>query len=235
MNSRKITIIVVLSILIIAYFLVQIKKASSEHELAVEKTLPSVDSLSSEYARLISPKYKKLLTVHEVRRSKVRNPIAFTLFDQQYHLIMYKIDLLHDEVIGKILTTSHESVDRTTGVTYRVVANGFFRFQHKVEKVSPVSKIMITLAGDSLKTTAANDSIISYHLNCDNFSIRYSEEEPIDIFLTGKEKALGRTIAIPLDVLFIKRNKALFLLLMIPKDPKASIAPDLLHNTVLGL
>jgi len=80
-----------------------------------------------------------------------------------------------------------------------------------------------------------NDSVISYHLMCDNFSIRYGEKEPIDIFVARKEEALGYKRRIPMDLLFLKRDSAVYMLIMIPDDPNSAIAPDLLYNVIMGI
>ena len=124
-------------------------------------------------------------------------------FDKAYHLILYKIDLVKDALLKDVVHTDLESVDRTTGIVYTVINhNNFFRFQYRTEPTKLVSNIYLTLAGDSLQSVAKNYSVMSYHLLCDNLSMRNAEKGPIDIFMVGEEKVLATTTVIPMDLLF---------------------------------
>jgi hypothetical protein len=69
---------------------------------------------------------------------------------------------------------------------------------------------------------------------CDNLSIRYAKNDPIDIFVLGQEKLLGAATIVPMDLLFLKRDDALYLLIMTPNGPRLTIPPDLLYNVVKG-
>jgi len=42
------------------------------------------------------------------------------------------------------------------------------------------------------------------------------------------------TSIIPMDLLFIERNRVVYLLIMTPKSEKESIKPDLLYNIITG-
>ena len=98
---------------------------------------------------------------------------------------------------------------------------------------NPASQIFLTLGGDSILSVAKNDSIIGYHLLCHDFSIRYAGEEPNDILFQPKgdfEDSEG--IPISLDILFMKRNNAVYLLVMAPVNRKVSIDPQLLYKMV---
>jgi hypothetical protein len=202
---------------------------------ALTEVLPSTYSLTSEDSNLIGEKYRDKLEVNEVYQSKIRNPVSLISFDKRYNLLIHKIHLSGNDSLNNFFHTEIKSVDRTTGVTYIVIDNNlFFQFQYKSEPIKAAQDIYLTLSGDSLQTVAKNDSIISYHLLCHNLSVRYAMKEPIDIFVIGKEKGLGTTITIPIDILFLKQNENLYLLLMTPIDSKSSIEPDLLYNIVTG-
>lgn len=227
--------IIIISLLVLGFIIfltVNIFDAFEEMDKDSMEILPSVYSL--EDSSMISKKYRKELTVDEVWRSKVRQPIAFMFFDSTYHLISYKIDLINDSSLREIIGLKKISVDRSTGITYHIIDKGLFKFQFKAGKTEPVSKIMLTLAGDSLQTVVYNDSIINYHLLCDNLSIRYLDKGPKDIFVIGKQEAFSTSI-IPMDILFLKRNKAVYLLLMIPVDAKVQMPSNLLYNVVMGV
>ena len=199
------------------------------------KDLPFTYSIPGEDSSLIAKKYLKMLKANKIIQSRERGPISLIFFDKEYHLIVYKIHVIKDTLLKDLLYTSNESVDRTTGKVYTVIGHGdLFEFQFQDAPANPVSKIYLTLAGDSLQSVVKNDSIIGYHLLCNNFSIRYAESGPIDIFVVGKEKRLGATAVIPMDLLFLKRNGEIYLLMMTPNSAQSTIAPDLLYNVVTG-
>jgi hypothetical protein len=156
-------------------------------------------------------------------------------FDNKYHLVNYRIPLTKDTSLSDILHINTESAESTSMGVYTVINNNtFFYFKYRESSIDPASQIYLTLAGDSLQNVVKNDSIISYHILCDNFSIKYSKSEAVDIFVVGKDKAFGTTIVIPMDLLFLKRDSAVYLIMMIPNDPRLTIQPDLLYNIVTG-
>ena len=236
-NRKKIRIIAICLFVscILLFLILKVLNGFKKIQNSFSEDLPFTYSIPLEDSNLIARKYWSKMKVNKIAHSKERGPVSFLSFNKEYHLITYRIDLIKDVMLKDILHASIESVDRTTGTVYTVIdINDFCRFQYKASPAKPVSKIFLTVAGDSLQNVK-NDSIESYHLLCDNFSIRYNENEPIDIFMVGQEIALGATTRIPMDLLFLKRNAAIYLLIMTPNDPKSVIASDLLFNIVMGI
>ena len=124
------------------------------------------------------------------------------------------------------------------GVLYNLLNsnnNLFFNFSYLSGTPPAIFNIKVLMYGDSLTNTVKNDSIVSYHLECNNFSLNYSDDTPIDIFVEGRKKYFGlNTERIPIDILFLKRNKMVYLLLMTPENANSYISPDLLPNIVMG-
>ncbi|NNV55082.1 hypothetical protein [Limnovirga soli] len=230
------TRIIALSILgIFIFSVVKIYNGFLQNEKALTEDLPSTYSLTLEDSNLISKKYQGKLKVIEVYQSKVRAPIAILDFDNKYHLIMYKMILQNDVSLENILHVEMKSVDLSTGYSYGTIGRDIiYRFRYKAGAIKPASALYLTLAGDSLQKVEINDTIINYHLLADNFSIRYSKEDPVDILVIGQERPLGETSIVPIDCLFLKRNRSVYLLLMTPINANASIEPHLLYNIVTG-
>lgn len=213
----------------------RINIAFSQNRLGLNEQLPASYSLSSEDSSLIAINYRRQIKVNQVYKSKLRNPVSLVYFGKEYQLIIYKIDLFKDISLKNLFHIQIKSMDQSTGISYLIVDhNLFFNFKYKAGLIPTVSKIFFTLSGDSLQTLSESDSMISYHLLCNNFSLRYSEQGPVDIFVAGKERGLGTTTQISMDLLFLNRNHAVYLLIMTPKDSKSTIAPDLLYNIVTG-
>jgi hypothetical protein len=234
-KKRKIRVIII-GLCALGFVVFLVVNMFSEIDKGLAEHLPSTYTLRAEDSNLILNRYRGKLKVDEVYHSSVRGPVSFISFDKGYKLIIYKIDLAIDSSLKTIFNTEIKSMDRSMGYSYSIMENNiFFRFEHKAGPTRPVSKIYLTLTGDSLQSVVKNDSVISYHLLCDNFSIRYAENDPIDIFVVGKEKMLATTTVIPMDLLFLKRDGAIYLLIMTPNNPKSTIAPDLLYNVVMGI
>lgn len=184
---------------------------------------------------LVNNKYVSGLQGGIAYQSSNRNPVTLIPFGKSYSLISYKIDLIKGTSWSNVLDVTLKSVERTNMEVYTVISeNIFYRFEYHDAPTKSVSKVYLTLSGDSLRTVVTNDSIVSYHLLCNNFSIKYSENEAVDIFVVGNEKAFGATTVIPMDLLFLKRDNAVYLMIMTPNDPKSVISPELLYNLVTG-
>ena len=167
--------------------------------------------------------------------SKSASPVSFLLFDDSFHLVVHKINLSKEQSLNEVLLTAIKGSDQSTGVTFRVFNfNGFSRLKWRGTPSLPVSRIYLDLDGDSLTNDIKNDSIYSYHLLCNTLAIKYTEGGLIDIFMEGEHSTLWNKELTPLDLLFIKKGKALYLLLMAPINRKSAIPPLLLYNLVVG-
>lgn len=203
---------------------------------ATMNDLPLTQTITSENSSLISKKYISRVRSHENINSKIRSPVSFLYVDNRYHLVIYKIDSVANMTLPALLQTKVEGVERTDGETYTIIDfNGFSRFEWRPVRSRVVSKIYFTLAGDSLNNVVANDSIISYNLLCKNFSIRYTGQGPIEVFMVGEDRPLGSIAISPSDILFLKRGSAVYLMVMTPAGTKSRIPPDLLYNIVVGI
>lgn len=226
MSKRKIIRLCILGGLAI-FLLFKIVSGFKQNAKAFDEDLPPEHSLTTDVLNLISKKYRDKIKVNEVLRSKVRSPISLITLDDRYSLIIYKIDLLENQPINNLLSVTNESTDRSTGVTYGIVDNNLFSFQYKSGGSPPASKIYLTLSGDSLQTAFKSDTTIGYHLLFKNFSIKYSSNDPIDLFVKSDNGS-----NVPIDILFLNRNKSCYLLLMTSNDVNAPISADLLYKVV---
>ncbi|NIG53327.1 hypothetical protein [Chitinophaga sp. Cy-1792] len=190
--------------------------------------------LSSDY-HLISDKYADKLSNGVSYQSHNRNPVFVFHFDGKYRLVSYRIDLNSDSSLSKVLEVSNRSVYSSSFVIYNTFPNAlFFTYKYRSVQGKPVAHIYMTLAGDSLQHIVKNDSIISDYLICKNMSIRYEAEEPFDIFVVGPDRLFGVTAKFPMDLLLLKKDSTLQLMILTPDDPETGIAPDLLYNIVTG-
>jgi len=195
--------------------------------------LPSTYTVLPDDSGLIAKKYFDKFKVEEVFNSKSRGPVSYFLFDEKYRVAIYKILIKNNMMFNDSFHVKYEKVGETVGVEYRQLARHSFCLLYRGGANSPASQIFLTLGGDSILSVAKNDSIIGYHLLCHDFSIRYTGDEPNDILFQPKDDFEDTEgIPISLDILFVKRNGAVYLLLMAPVDRKVSIDPQLLYKMV---
>ena len=218
---------------IIIYLIVKIISAFIDNAKAFEEDLPPVYSLTTEDSSLIAPKYRGQIKVDKVLKSKVRNPISLISYNGKYNLILYKVGQGINMPLEKIIALEEKSVDRSTEHTYSVIDNNFYLFLYTSGVHFIDGTIYLNWDVDTLSTIQKSDSIIGYHLLCNNLSISYLKDGPIDLFLEADKKAFTN-VKVPIDILFLQRNSVIYFLLMTPSDRAISIPSSLLYNLVTG-
>lgn len=197
---------------------------------------PSGNTLPVEDSGIISQKWMGNFTVEEVYLSKQRGPVVQLISNNKnYRLFMYKIALQPNMNFNNAVVATPEAGRETIGVDYRITGRSYFYLLYKGGQLAPASKIYITLGGDSIVSTLKNDSIISYNYLCHSLTVKYAEEEPVDIAFLPKEYSDdSKPYYTHLSVLLLKRNNAAYLMLMAPVNPEQIISPTLLNNIVTG-
>jgi len=197
-------------------------KAASDNDLPLTQVITREDST------LINPKYIGRVRSHQNVNSKVMDPVSFLYVDDTYHLVIFKINLETDQPLKEILSSDIENSQRSDGETYSMVDfNGFSRFEWRPAPTMRTRKIFLSLYGDSLSNGILNDSIGSYHLLCKNLSIKYEKNGLVQVFMTGGEIT-------PSDLLFLKRGKIVYFMLMTTAKPDSAIPPNILYELLMG-
>jgi hypothetical protein len=157
--------------------------------------------------------------------SKIREPIVDAAYKNNM-LIMYKLGAIDDKPIDKII----DEVMEKRHISYNDVFwedkdyNLFFRS----EKPAPLSKIRLTLFGNDTQILEKSDSVAYYFSDLKNFSISTHGIEPQDIFWADPNEGSKQT-----EILFIKRNKYLYLYLLNNMKTATTISPYMLYNCVI--
>ena len=234
-NINKKLFLKVSGIIFICWLILKIVLGYKESFEALEKSLPITYSLPSEFLNLFSNKTIGKVKVIGVNNSKERSSIPIILFDSKYHILMYKIDLSNECSIQNLFKIQNKRSDFSLGHVYlNTTKDLIYQFNYKAEKVKAVNQIILTLSGDSLLQSVKNDSILNFHLECKNLSIKYEENDPIDIMISGNKNIFGITKTFPADFLFLKRRKNIYIFIMTPIDIKSKIPTGLLYNVVNG-
>lgn len=213
--------------LILMVFVNSIKQIANSPEIVEIR-----DSIPSEDSGLFDNEYMDQLKPNKIYTEKGRASVSLISFGKDYHLFIYPIALIGDIPFRKLLSIQAQGSTTTNLKVYSIIThNNLIKFKYLDEPASPVAKIFIRVSGDSLQNVIENDTIASYHLLCKNFSISYMEDGPVSIFMEGTDRPFGYTI-IPADLMLLKRQKKVYLLIMTPNNFKKGIPADLLYNIV---
>lgn len=218
---------------IVLYFCFQVLYGLFGFSKDIKEVLPSTYVLTPTDSALFASNISKL-KVHEIKHSTQRLPISLLYFDNKYAIIRYQIPLhAQKNALRSLIHFRQKNLKRSDGYSYQIAFINDIESQTRAGKRIPPSEIYLTIAGDSLSTTLQNDSLLSFHVALSNLSIRYSENDPIDIHL-GQRESSDSSVKISADILFLTRNNCLHLLVMTPNNPDALIDPSLLYKLVGG-
>lgn len=216
---------------LIVIFVVGMRKTSTmvkDVRAASDNELPVTHVITREDSALISPKYIGRVRSYQNVNSKVMDPVSFLNVDDTIHLVIFKIRVETDRPLTELLSSDIENSQESDGKTYSIVDfNRFSRFEWRPVPTMLTRKIFLSLYGDSLSNGILNDSMASYHLLCKNLSIKYEKNGAIQVFMTGGEIA-------PSDLLFLKRGKIVYFMLMTTAKPDSFIPREILYDLIMG-
>lgn len=230
-KKRNIRIIFgVCIVALVAWLGIKIVEAFKSNAKAFEEDLPTIYTISRKDSNLIAPQYRKELKVIEVRRSKVRNNIAILSIGDEYTIILQKLKLLPSSPLTTNVHTTEASTNRSTNVTYSVVNLGDFTYQCKAGQVETTSDLFLTISGSAVKKLQQNDSLLSYSLRARAVSLRYGEDSPVDTYMMIKEGFI--TKAVPMNIMLLKKNNAIYFIVLSAKDGRELPKPDAIQEIV---
>ena len=189
---------------------------------------PITDSIYSEYKSLLDSEKMKASYEVETRTSKVRKPFSVIKYDNKYFLTIYKIDLLNDASIDTVLKVEKRRTFITKFIAYNTILEKPYTFRYKIGNISKPAKIYFSVSGDSIKETLFNENLYQLTGNINVFSIRNGSEKSIDIM--GESNSFLSLKKIESSFMFIKKDKAVYILFLFPTDIDGKLEPNLLYQ-----
>jgi hypothetical protein len=189
-------------------------------KLHSEKVLdmPSEDSI------LFSKKAWSKMRV-EYGRKDIYRQVTFLRFDGRYQIIVAKFPIAGKDALKSMAKLEFGNGKETNFVMYqpsRLDDHG--DFGRRYTPLTPISNILITYSGGIAENVISNDSVVQYRIPCENISIRYTADSPVDMYLTSGNSN-SNNADLRLDIVLIKRREKLYFLFVLPVDYARAIEP----------
>lgn len=228
MTRKWLTLLVLLlGLCCIGYIVFKVVKGLEDIENDFAEDLPTTFKMPEEDSLLIKKECLKRIRVVQVRNSLVRSEVSMFLVDNRYPLFIYKLDSTGLLSFKDSFTVKSIWTIPTIGVSYNFLVERLYEFRYKTGAVGATSSVVLAIKGDSLLQTLRNDSLINFSGLYDNFSISYGSNKVIDIVIEGRGKGFG-IYSVPMDILFCKRKKNTYLLILTADKPHTPIPRNFL-------
>ncbi|MBS1503924.1 MAG: hypothetical protein JST32_17775 [Bacteroidetes bacterium] len=218
----------IVGLVIVSIFVAVLAYNSYTHNPAFDST--SSDIAPVEYWNVFKDSVKNRFRVLNSVTARFQNPISdLESRDNKYFLEVYKWNIPTDISLDKFISESTNSKIIINDVTYMQRGGALFDVSYKMENVK-VSHIDLNIIGEE-GTTVKNDSVASFYSKFKTFSIRYSNSDTTAIWAMSDGKAFTvpttniPATGLPIDIMFIKKRKAVYLLLMSVNDSRAKLSP----------
>lgn len=220
----------IVGLIVLAFFIIFLAYHSGknpDHEFKSLKTAPK------EYWNLLPDSVSKKVTVFQTLILKDQNPISdFDVDNGKYFIQILKWNAMTDQSLDNFLTFSNSKELSTNDITYYPIGH-FFAVFYKTRKNS-VSHINFNLVGDSVRTIFRNDTIACFYSKFSSFSINYGNSDTTAIYAhsnrADETQLSGSTL--PIEIVFLKRNKSVYFMLMSVNDYGTRLEPEQLLNLI---
>jgi|GEM_PF-2128154 len=227
---RKTVIYLFLGVVAVFIAVVLFLKSAADRAIKLNEEDPKHSTQNIPKLYLNSFPNIKSWSFKESIESKFREPISeFKINDAQLFIYnMGKFTLPVDKIINEYFIDSHVSF----GYAFNVLTeNDMLEILYKSESAQKCNGIFLNLYGDDTQKLIKNDTIAYYYSNFKTFSIGYQGSGIQDFFGKVEDQYVGKKI--PLEVLFIKKNNNLYVLLMTINKKDTLLQPFELYNTAL--
>ncbi|MDF2435360.1 MAG: hypothetical protein JWP44_4991, partial [Mucilaginibacter sp.] len=163
--------------------------------------------------------------------SKFRNPIAEFYYKKNYYLEIYRIAHVDTLSINNMVeeqfssSTDYSLGDYLTNVSYRKTP---FVIEYKLGVPDTLNKIYFVLGGINSHVLKKSNNIAYYSSNFSYFLIRYNKNGEKDFH--GKVKDENDVDNLPLELVFLKRNGNLYLIILTVLNKATKINEGMLYS-----
>jgi hypothetical protein len=186
--------------------------------------LEKVNNMPGEDSALFSKESWSKMSV-DFGWKDIYGQVSFLTIDRQYQIIVAKSPLVRGGAIYNLVHIEVGNGKETNFVTYQQDRlQGHGNFSNRYTPLQPIGNIFITYSGGIAETVVSNDSVLQYHIPCENLSIRYAADSPVDMLLTSG-KSNSNNADLRLDMVLVKSRDELYFLFILPVDYSVSMDP----------
>ncbi|MBB6126371.1 hypothetical protein [Mucilaginibacter lappiensis] len=208
----------------IGYFFYSSTVELSENKMVVEQKSPV------NYTNLFDAEAKKKIVLQSAVSFKHRNSVAYYIYDKKYGLEVTQINIKQNLLFRKDLAETHTTEGYSFPDAKLPFNEGGFTTNYNVISKDAASKIYLSLRGDSIHTLLKNDSVAYYFLKLQQVYISYVPKGVYDIYIQANTKFYFFSKKQPVSLMFLKRNDALYFLLLTVNDADEKLPPNLLYD-----
>lgn len=208
----------------IGYFFYSSTVDLSENKMVVERKSPF------DYTNLFNTEMKKKIVLQSAVSFKDRNSVAYYIYDKKYSLEVTKINIKPNLQVRKDLSETHTAEGCCFPKAKLPFNEGGFTTNYNVISKDTASKIYLSIQGDSIRSSIKNDSVAYHFLKLQQVYISYVPKGVYDIYIQANTKFYFFSKKQPASLMFLKRNGALYFLLLTVNDAGEKLPPNLLYS-----
>jgi hypothetical protein len=194
---------------------------ASDKYLKILQSHPTIIShaLPDYYLNLFQPnvrgKIKLITSLEHIDRDTVCN----LLYDREYYIALYTLSRSYDFSLQNSLRESFSENSKEFGIPFYENQINFVGISNHISvnnnDIGKPSSIFISFGGSGFSESEKNDTVADYLLQCKNLSIKYKANGHQEVFVDANGDK-------PLEIMFLKKEKKLFLIFITPKKDSTS-------------
>jgi hypothetical protein len=196
----------------------------SDNPITFEKKEPI------DYISLFNPEVQKDLVFQYGSSFKLRNTIAHLIYNKKYDVELTKITVKPN---FQIKTDIIETYDEPKGFPPQTITsyNGNdLATNYNGNSTDTVSKIHLSLYGDSTRISIKNDSIACYNSDLKSAHVQYKSEGVYEISVDVKKNFYFFHAKKPVTIMLKKRNDYLYFIILSDRTGNTKLDPYLLRK-----
>lgn len=227
-NKIRNLIIIVLGSGVLIYIIFIVYKGTiedSRNPISVSNAIPD------EYINLFNSSAKQNIAVKSAVGFKLRNTVCYLTYNDNYDIEITKININPSFDLNQNLVESYKKIESTIGDGYLPEYETDYTTNYKSKSPDTISKIYLSLDGDSIRTLVKNDSVACYSLELKKVGVQYHTGVN-EILIEAKTSFLFFKHKQPIGLLFLKKHETLYFLTLSSKNKALKLNPDLLIKLI---
>jgi hypothetical protein len=186
-----------------------------------EDTFASYPKITNTYSSIFSQKALTIIKPSYTFYNKLKNPIAtYDVLDSKYQLIVYRMSNVKELPINQLLQINwpgDQSI--STEFSYNIsIKSTDIQFGDANLKTEAIDRLYLDIDAKIIQEPLYTDSTLSFSLILNALKARHKAKGDV-VFYVNKKTSLFPKQA-PVNILFLKKNKEVYLLLMCVKYAK---------------